>query len=173
MSTFWKVVIQHQFEASLDMLENALIACPDELWGDRSQQPEYWYLVYHTLFWLDLYLSGEVEGFRPPAPFTFEELDPAGVLPERVYTKDELQTYLRRCRHKCWKVLEALTDTRAEERCAFSWGEVSFAELLLDNMRHVQHHVAQLNLILRQQTNDAPRWITTVSDESVEGRAAS
>jgi hypothetical protein len=26
-------------------------------------------------------------------------------------------------------------------------------------MRHVQHHAAQLNLILRQQIDSAPRWV--------------
>lgn len=32
-------------------------------------------------------------------------------------------------------------------------------ELLLYNMRHVQHHTAQLNLILRQETDSAPGWV--------------
>ena len=82
MDVTWKGIIWQQFGASIDMLENALAACPDELWGDRSEQPEYWYLVFHTLFWLDLYLSGSAEGFSPPVPFTLDELDPAGVMPE-------------------------------------------------------------------------------------------
>jgi len=33
-------------------------------------------------------------------------------------------------------------------------------EFLLYKMRHVQHHTAQLNLLIRQATNsDAPRWV--------------
>ena len=32
-------------------------------------------------------------------------------------------------------------------------------ESLLYNMRHVQHHAAQLNLLLRQSTNSAPDWV--------------
>jgi hypothetical protein len=35
------------------------------------------------------------------------------------------------------------------------------AELHLDNLRHVQHHAAQLNLVLRQKTGSAPKWVTT------------
>jgi hypothetical protein len=32
--------------------------------------------------------------------------------------------------------------------------------MLLYNLRHVQHHAAQLNLILRQVTNSAaPAWV--------------
>lgn len=159
MDSFFKQIIWQQFGASIDMLENALLACPDDLWGDRSEQPEYWYLVYHTLFWLDLYLYGSVEKFSPPAPFTLDELDPAGLMPDRVYAKDELKTYLRHCRRKCRATIESLTDEKANELCSFGWGEVSFAELLLYNMRHVQHHTAQLNLILRQKVDSAPGWV--------------
>jgi len=136
-----------------------MTVCPDALWGDRSQTPEYWYVAYHTLFFLDLYLSGSVEGFAPPAPFNLDELDPAGILPERVYTKAELLAYLAHGRTKCRATIANLTEEQAWRRCTFPWGELSFAELLLDNMRHVQHHAAQLNLILRQKTDSAPRWV--------------
>ena len=164
-TTSWRTIVWRQFGAAIDMLENAMLACPDELWGDRSKRPEFWYLVYHTLFWLDLYLSGSVEGFAPPAPFTLDELDPAGLLPERVYAKDELHRYLEHGRRKCRAALETLTDEQARERRRFPWRELSVAELLLYNLRHVQHHAAQLNLILRQQTDSAPGWVAQAKSE--------
>jgi hypothetical protein len=83
-TTTWSSVLWTQFGAAVDMLENAVLECPDEPWSDRARRQEYWYVAYHTLFWLDLYLSGAVEGFAPPAPFTLDELDPAGLLPERL-----------------------------------------------------------------------------------------
>ncbi|MCL4298098.1 MAG: DinB family protein [Anaerolineae bacterium] len=169
MDITWRGIIWQQFGAAVDMLENALLACPDELWSDRSQQLEFWYVVYHTLFWLDLYLSGSVEGFVPPAPFNLDELDPAGLLPEKPYTKDELQTYLDYGRQKCRATIEALTDERACQRCAFSWGEVSFLELLLYNMRHVQEHASQLNLILGQKFDAAPGWVTRAKGRISDG----
>src|SRR5438045_2776376 len=87
-----KTVLWHQYGASIDALENALVACPANVWNDETRSPEqrFWYNAYHALFWLDLYLSDSPEGFAPPAPFGLEELDPAGVLPPRVYTKEEL-----------------------------------------------------------------------------------
>lgn len=159
MDTFWRTTIWQQFGAAITALEEAMHACPDDLWSDRSQPLEFWYVTYHTLFWLDLYLSGSVEGFAPPAPFTLDELDPAGLLPERPYAKDELQRYLDHCRQKCRAMLETLTDEKARQHCDFAWIEFSFAELLLYNMRHVQEHAAQLNLILGQKTNSAPGWV--------------
>jgi hypothetical protein len=163
MDSTWKQALWQQFGGAIDMLENAMRACPEDLWGDRSNQPEFWYVTYHTLFFLDLYLSGSLEGWAPPAPFTLEELDPAGVLPERVYTQAELLAYLEHGRQKCRTTILQLTDEQADRRCAFPWGELSFAGLLLDNLRHVQHHAAQLNLILRQQTDSAPRWVARTS----------
>lgn len=159
MDPFCRVIVQQQFGAALEMLENALLACPEELWGDRSRQPEFWYLVDHTLFWLDLYLSGSVKGFTPPAPFTLDELDPTGLLPDRVYTKDELRSYLAHGRRKCEATLETLTEEKARAYCVFGWGELSFLELLLYNLRHVQHHAGQLNLLPRQRTDSVPGWV--------------
>ncbi len=167
MDTTYRTIIWQQFGAAIDMLDNAIRACPDQLWRERlwhhpAERPEYsqfWYLAYHALFWLDFYLTGSVEGFAPPAPFTLSELDPAGV-PERAYTKDELGAYLEHGRHKCQATIEALTDEKAEQRCKFGWGEINFVELLLYNLRHVQEHASQLNLMLGQKGVSAPGWVT-------------
>lgn len=155
----WKTMIWQQFGAAIDMLENAMRACPDQVWYDRSRQPEFWYVTFHTLFFLDFYLSDAEEGFAPPPPFTLDELDPAGILPERTYTKSELQSYLDYGRQKCKRAVSNLTDEKAQKHCDFDRPDVTVGELLLYNMRHVQHHAAQLNLILRQTIDSAPHWV--------------
>lgn len=167
MEKAWKDAVWSQFGAAIDMLEAAIQQCPAEVWSDTSKRPEwnpngvvgFWYLAFHTLFWLDFYLTADRDGFRPPAPFTLDEIDPAGLLPERVYTKEELQSYLDYCRDKCRRVISALDDAGAQRRIKFWSRELAGAELLLYNLRHVQHHAAQLYLLLRQQTANAPKWI--------------
>lgn len=163
MNISWRTIIWQQFGAAIDMLDNALCACPDErwcdsIWDDPTDAPEYtqfWFIVYHTLFWTDLYLAGaRRENFAPPAPFI------SGALPAKPYTRAELQTYLAHCRRKCQTVFEALTDEKAAQRCEFPWGEeVSFAELQLYNMRHVQEHASQLSLHLGAKGVSAPDWV--------------
>jgi len=175
MEQMWQEVIWRQFGASIDMFGNALNACPDRLWAtsmwnDPIMGPkfsEFWYVAYHTLFWLDLYLSGEVEGFAPPPPFTLDELDPRGVLLERPYTRNELQRYLVQCRQKCQDTIMKLTDERARQIYVFSWDRlgISFAELLLDNMRHVQEHGAQLSMFLGQQEGISSGWVALSKGE--------
>ena len=167
MEVISTTILWRQFGAAIDMLENAMLACPDEvwtlnLWDAGSEAPEssqFWYITFHSLFWLDLYLSGSIEGFKPPHPFTMDEIDPAGKYPERTYTKAELHSYLEHDRMKCRETILGMTDTRARQLCRFSWGEVSFSELLLDNMRHVQEHAAQLNLFLGQRLGLSSRWV--------------
>lgn len=171
METTWKAIIWNQFGAAIDMLENSVHACPDNVWGDFSKKPEwekndvvgFWYLVYHTLFFLDYYLSEKVESeqdFAPPAPFSLSEFDPEGVLPDRVYTKEELLSYLDHCRKKFRRLMAGLTEERAHRPSGIPRRDMTVAELLMYNMRHVQHHSAQLNLILRQTIDSAPKWVS-------------
>ncbi len=160
MDPFWKTVLRSQFGAAIDMLENAIRACPDELWNDRSQQIQFGTTVAHTLFWLDFYLSGITEDFSPPPPFTDEGLNRRGTLSAPVYGKAEMLAYLEHGRAKCRETIRTLTDERARETWGFDdWPEkIPFAELLLYTMRHVQEHAAQLGLLLGQTHNLPPNW---------------
>ena len=101
-------MLWRQFKVAIDALGDALRACPDDqwekpLWDDQPDQwvaagfSRFWYLGYHTLFWLDLYLTGAEEGFVPPAPFDLVEMRAGETLP-RTYTREELLGYLARVR---------------------------------------------------------------------------
>jgi hypothetical protein len=160
-----KKIIWHQFGAAIDMLENAMNACPDTVWGNRIGHSEFWYIAFHSLFYLDLYLSRSDKGFTPPPPFTLDEMDERGLLPDRVYTKEELLKYLEHGREKCRSVIASMTEEQANERCGFDWLEISTAEVLLYNMRHVQHHAAQFNFLVSRTTGSAPRWVRRTSRE--------
>ncbi len=159
-----RTILWQQFGAAIDMLENAIHACPDALWGDRARQPQFWYVTYHTLFFLDLYLSDSLEGFAPPAPFTLSEIDPAGVLPDRVYSKSELLGYLQHGRRKGHVRIDGLTEASSVELCRYRWIDLTKTESVLYNLRHVQHHAAQLNLLLRQAGHEVPRWVRRTAD---------
>ena len=164
MDSTWRELLRRQTGAAIDMLANAIAACPDWLWDADDQQPAFWYLAFHTLFFLDYYAS-DPAGFAPPAPFTLSELDPTGVLPERTYSKDELLAYLAHGRRKHLALLETLTAERAAERRDYEWLHTTRGEQALITLRHVQHHTAQLNLLLRQRTDSAVRWVVAAQDD--------
>jgi hypothetical protein len=167
MTVFWKEVVWQQFGAAIDMLDDAVRACPDELWEtrlwdhptERSAYSEFWFLAFHTLFWTDLYLSGSREGFAIPT-YLKREVDEEGV-PLAPYSKEDIQSYLQHCRDKSQTTIEALTEETAQRLCRFGWGEVTFLELILYTMRHVQEHAAHLSLLLGQRVGatSAPDWV--------------
>lgn len=163
-------MLWRQFGAAIDMLGDAIHDCPHQLWEKHlwQEQPDqwvaagfssFWYLCYHTLFWLDLYLTGAEEGFMPPEPFDLVEMEEGEDLP-RTYTREELTRYLEVCRQKCQQTITAMSKEQAERLCRFSWGELTFAELQLYNLRHVQEHAAQLSMFLGQQAGKSSQWVT-------------
>ena len=87
--TIWK-----QFGAAIDMLENAIAECSEHLWNTDS---EFWYKAYHTLFYLDYYLSMEPEKFSPPSSFTLSEFDPSGALPEKLFDHRNIALQYEAC----------------------------------------------------------------------------
>lgn len=151
-----------QFGAAMNMLENALTACPDELWDTDSK---FWYIGYHTIFFLDYYLSDtpKEDNYIPPAPFTKSEFGEG--LPERVYDKAELLAFLGQARRKCHDLLAgSTTEELLTKRFVSEYKDFTIFELLMYNMRHVQHHTAQLNLLLRQHAIKPPNWVSRTKE---------
>lgn len=157
-----KEILWNQFGAAIDMLNDAISLCPQEMWDTSGK---FWYKAYHSLFWLDYYLSVEPGKFRPPSPFTLSELDPSDVMPERTYSKEELLGYLQLCRRKCYDRIYGLTSAVYGEFWNNGRKNYPVLELLLYNLRHVQHHTGQLNLLLRQGIDNAPGWISRAKTE--------
>jgi hypothetical protein len=167
MDINYRTIVWNQYGAAIDMLGDAIRLCPEHLWTaalwkdtEDVRYGQFWFLTYHTLFWVDLYLTGSSEGFTPPPPFI------RGRLPDQPYTKEEILAYLHACRQKCQATLEALTDEKAQQRCVFKWMEPSFLELQLYAMRHVQEHAGQLSLWLGQHDVEGFDWVASARDSA-------
>lgn len=165
MDINWRTSVWQQYGAAIDMLKEAIQLCPDHLWTtvlwkdtDDARYGEFWFIAYHTLFWLDLFLTGSAEGFVPPPPFS------RTTLPEQPYTKEQVLAYLSQCRSRCQSTIEMLTEEKAQQRCVFKWMEPSYLELQMYSMRHIQEHAGQLSLVLGQQGVTGFDWIARAGD---------
>ena len=95
------------------------------------------------------------------------------LLPGRLYTKNEMLDCLESCRQKCKSVIFSLTEESLEKRWIDHPDELagdvtlkySVLEILLYNLKHVQHHAGQLNLLLRQETGEAANWVADAQDK--------
>ncbi|MBV8252448.1 MAG: DinB family protein [Chitinophaga sp.] len=155
--SLWK-----QFGASIDMLINAISAYPKNLW---DQEKKFFYISYHVAIFLDYYLTIPASPLSSPLPFTLSNnIPPDGIddiVPNRIYSQAEILAYLQVSRKKCHDLISNMSEADFTQQ----WVEVDgnkvmpVFELMLYNMRHVQHHAAQLNMLLRKDTGDAPHWV--------------
>jgi hypothetical protein len=155
-----KEVLWQQLAASLDMLGNAISACPDELWERPSDEMGFWYMAYHALWFLDHDWSPAGGKFVPPAfdihNYELEIKEPPYNAP---YSKADLLGYLKHCRSLAKDVIERLDDPDSKHLRGCDRTKANPTEVVVGGIRHIQHHAAQLNLLLRQTTNSAPRWV--------------
>jgi hypothetical protein len=175
MEKIFRQCLWRNFGAAIDMLRNAIVACPDELWQNDKK---FFYLAYHTIIFLDYYLTYPVKKFRPLLDYTIRDVDHLpveavdDVIPNRVYSKEEFSVSLSSIREKCGALIKQSSEETLKDRwikdeevdihglCPSVVLNYSVLEILFYNFRHVQHHVGQLNLLLRQTANIASNWVS-------------
>ncbi len=158
-------VLKSQYHASLAMLRQAIERCPDEAW-DRGEHPcSVWQIAYHTLFFTHLYLQPDEKAFRPWEQHR-EEYQFLGAVPwpphgppriDPPYTKGEILDY--------WGVCDAMIDAGVDRldleapTCGFPWYQMPKLEHQVVNIRHIQHHAAQLADRLRLSAGAGVDWV--------------
>jgi len=159
MIEYVKTTLTGQFEASLCMLNGCVKACPQEHWEGKIAKATFRQVAYHTLFYVDVYLSTD------EAAFSLRDLHQRGGDERRPVisiglNKDETLKYLKICRQKMLDTLAAETAESLQGRSGFSRVPISRGKLHVYNLRHVQHHTGQLSAYLRKKRIAAP-WVKT------------
>ena len=166
LTTHLQKILIAQFEAALAMLKDCIQACPAEHWEGIIGKYPFWQVAYHTLCFVDLYLSPDEKTFQ------LRDLHPAGWAefneehPSRLFTPAELLRYIDICRDKAREIFAAETAEFLQTPSGISWIPFSRAELHLYNLRHLQHHTGQLGAYLRKaiptlQSQKSLPWIRT------------
>lgn len=157
-------IIKSQYYASLEMLKQAVIACPSSLWNDKEAKNKFWHIAYHALFYTHLYLQDSEKAFTPWNKHR-NEYQFMGTLPLpphanpnifEPYSKEDILEYVE----ECYKQVEnKVSDLNMEVLSGFHWLPFSKLELQLYNIRHIQHHTSALIDRLRISTNVGVKWI--------------
>lgn len=158
MLDYFKTILAGQFEAALCMLGECIGKCPPEHWEGAIANNTFRQVAYHTLFFVDLYLSRDEGAFElcDLPQRGGDERSPTAV--SAGLSKDETLDYLAFCREKAKQAFAAETVESLQGESGFSWLPFSRGELHLSNLRHVQHHTGQLSAYLRKIVDDGERW---------------
>ena len=164
----YKQLIANQFDAALCMLDSCVERCPDAIWNSPVANLKFCQVAFHALFFADYYLgppdddSFRRQPFHRENPHIFRDYEE---LEDRVqvllYDKPAIKAYLGHCRKQALQVIAAETEESLAAPCGFARKHFSRAELNVLNIRHIQHHAAQLSLRLRLDAHDGVPWVAS------------
>jgi hypothetical protein len=134
-----------QYESALEMLKQAIVKCPAQRWDDAKGRKQFWLVAYHAIFYTHLYLSDNLGTFKPWEKYR-KGLHRLGPAPDRAevgepYSREEMLEFLEFCRKT---VVERVPAIDLETASGFDWLPFNKLELQLYNIRHLQHHTAEL-----------------------------
>ncbi len=141
-----------QYEAALKMLRDSIAHCPADHWDALIVKYPFWQSAHHALCFTDLYLSTNEAAWTPQTA----TVHPRGIAelndeyPSRRFTQAELLTYADFCRAKIETSLAAETPQTLAGPSGFPHYPINRAEFHINNIRHIQHHAAQLIASLRR-----------------------
>jgi len=139
-------VIVDQYGAALEMLKQAIIKCPPASWADDPHsRKQFWLVAYHALFYTHLYLSDNLDTFKPWEKYR-KGIHRLGPAPEKAetgepYSREEMLEFLEFCRKS---VIERVPTLNLDVESGFEWLPFNKLELQLYTIRHLQHHAAEL-----------------------------
>jgi hypothetical protein len=138
-------VIIDQYGAAWEMLKQAIIKCPPARWDDPQGRKQFWLVAYHAIFYTHLYLSDNLGTFKPWEKYR-QGIHRLGPAPERAevgepFSPEEMLEFLELCRKT---VTERVPSFDLDAESGFDWLPFNKLELQLYNIRHLQHHSAEL-----------------------------
>ena len=158
-----KSLLANQYEAAFVMLGAGIESCPEPNWHASVANLKFCQAAFHTLYFADLYLGENLKAQREQAfhreyASTFADYEELKQRHQQAtYDKPFIVAYLQHCRGKARDVVETETEKSLSRRSSFKG--LSRAELHVYNIRHIQHHAAQLSLRLRLDTGDGVAWV--------------
>ena len=160
------LAIAEQYGAALTMLENTIVNCDEALWQDSKREIVISQVIYHTLFFVDFYLSkdkSEREIFKGKLGDDLMGERTDGMEWTKIYTRDELRNYLNDIRNKADKRFKEITLEELNNASVFEWHGSSVLSSLLYDLRHIMLHVGALHVRLNAVGKVPLKWVGKAS----------
>lgn len=163
-----RTMLKSQYHAALAMLRDAVEKCPEAVWAGGDYTNACWQHAYHALFFAHYYSGRDSESLDPWPGHQGDVQNPDGIagppdpasslpLLPHAYTKAQVLQYWDFCDRRIDGAIDAM-DLGAETS-GFSWYPIPKLEHQLVNLRHIQHHAAQIADRVRTHAHDGVRWV--------------
>ncbi|MBS1903945.1 MAG: DinB family protein [Bacteroidetes bacterium] len=134
------------------MLKHSLAACPAQHWDAKVGHSTIRQDAYHALFWCSYYLTRHEDQYQPSEYHKRggNELEP--VISTGLEKEDTLR-FIEDTHDRIVRTIADETEGSMSGDCGFPSifrnSPLSRLELHVYNIRHLQHHVGQINITLR------------------------
>jgi hypothetical protein len=132
-------VLVSQYLASLEMLKQAIVLCPQSLWNAPGDKNKFWQVAYHALYFTHEYLADSYETFIPWTKHR-EVYDFDDSQTFEPYDKETILEYLAFCQQQ---VTERVPQLKLEEMEGHG-DEMAVLELQIYSIRHIMQHTGEL-----------------------------
>jgi hypothetical protein len=149
-------ILRRQLDPSIKMLQDLIDVCPDQVWTSSGDGRPFWQQIMHALISVQFWFREADEAFRPPdlgqGPVPDLDVEP-GFSVSKESVKDYLSVIVRR--------IDAFFLRLSEEKLTSPssiYNKVSYADIAVGQIRHLQHHVGYCNAILHLRDLKAVAW---------------
>jgi uncharacterized damage-inducible protein DinB len=111
------------------------------------------------LIGVDFWLSDSPRAFAFPAFHTREALIESGETSKEAMPQEQIGAYREQVVAKSPVLLNRLTSEALLKETEFVGNLWTTADRILVQIRHLQHHVGQMNTILKRNAVDTPGWV--------------
>jgi len=155
-----------QIGAAFKMLENVIDNTNDTTWTARINNMPFWQICYHVLWFTDFYFHANQATFQPQS-FDMEGIHNYWVKPDsqmienqkHPISKNNMKAYCKYVKQKANQFIHSINDTYFTAPSPFEWHGFPKIDLVDYNLRHLQHHVGQLDIVLRREQDMGNPWI--------------
>jgi uncharacterized damage-inducible protein DinB len=151
-------ILRNQYEAAMSTVNRCLRVCTPENWEQPIANLSFSQTAFHTLFFTDMYLheandeSFKQQRFHELNQDSFRDYEEMQDKPQEYqYDKAFVESYLQHCLEKMRIELARASEEWLLEPSPFPWIRSTRSEVHLYNIRHIQHHAAQMILRFRQK----------------------
>ncbi len=156
-TTTMLAVLRRQLDPTLQMVADLVDSCPTSSWLDSSSGRPFWQQILHALTGVRFWMREASQPFSPPdfGRGAIPDLDQA---PSFDVDKATVKAYVASIRSTADAFFGALDDQKLLATSSI-YEKCTYADLILGQIRHIQHHVGYCNCLLHTGGVRPTKWL--------------
>ena len=150
-------ILRRQFNPSFQMLGNLIEACPDALWTSRASGNPFWQQIAHALIGIQFWFRDAEEKFVAP-DFGQGPIADLDVKPVFQLSKHEIWEYMEVVAKRVDAFFKRMSNATLLKVSSI-YDKCTNADIIMMQIRHVQHHVGYCNSLLHSNKVGTIKWL--------------